>query len=100
MDSEHVCDAYCDPDDENHRDYRKAVMRAQVASDQAWASVRNNLNQYKAVRDKVSTFVHVARAQGGGQISLSLAEWAYIHNALNILVGETRRRQSLPLSGD
>jgi hypothetical protein len=75
-------------------------MKAQAASDQAWASVRNSIKRYKAVRGKVNIFTQLASEQGGGQISLSLAEWKYIHNALNIVIGETRRRQSLPLNGD
>jgi len=96
----HECDAFCDPEDRDHREYRKAIMKAQAASDQAWASARNSIKRYKAIRGKVNIFMQIASEQGGGQISLSLAEWKYIHNALSIVIGETRRRQSLPLSGD
>lgn len=97
---DHKCDTFCDPEDEEHREYRKAFMRAQVASDQAWANIRNHLKNYTSVRGKVRNFIKVAQAQGGGSIALNLADWEYIHNALNVVVGETRRRQSLPLNGD
>lgn len=90
----HECDAFCDPEDELHKEYRKAIARAQVASDQAWTQIRNNLDKYSEIRNKIRGFVKEVRAEGGGQASFSLRDWEYIYNALAIVVGETRLRRA------
>jgi len=96
---DHECNAQCDPEDDEHKELRRALnialLRAQAASDQAWTHTRNNLNKYIAIRSKLRGFICHVKNKNGGRISLSLAEWEYLGNALSIVIGETRRRKSV-----